>query len=590
MKSVPLTSREDLPYISVVVCSYNGSATIRDTLNGLVSLEYPAFEVIVVNDGSNDNLASIVKEYPVQLISTPNRGLSNARNTGMKAAQGEIVAYIDDDAYPDPQWLHYLAYAYRTSGHACIGGPNLAPHDDGPIATCVANAPGGPVHVLLSDEIAEHVPGCNMTFRREVLMQIGGFDPIYRSAGDDVDVCWRIQALGETVGFHPSAIVWHHRRNSLKAYWKQQKGYGKAEALLEEKWPEKYNGFGHLAWAGRIYGNGFTLPIQVKKDKVFQGTWGTALFQSVYQPAPGMLNCIPLMPEWYLFIMLLGVLSVMGALWSSLLWAVPLLIFCVGVLILQATLSAYRNTSLPPAAKNKFKYRMVITMLHVVQPMARLYGRIKFGLTPWRKRKGSDVHVIMPLRSKEFRHWSEKWYGAEEWLMEIEKNMIGLKTRVKRGGDFDSYDFQTRNGVFAVNRSLLTIEEHGAGKQLIRMKAWTRPSKTFLISFLTLLALSATGFITGAIATGVIMGIFTLATVFEYLRDSAFAIATMKLSFTMAGKAFTVVPEPVMIQIPATENVREKEPEMENEVPARSHRHQLLKEEDFALVKFSTNL
>ncbi|MEJ7678557.1 MAG: glycosyltransferase family 2 protein [Segetibacter sp.] len=83
-------------------------------------------------------------------------------------------------------------------------------------------------------------------------MEIGGFDPVYRAAGDDVDVCWRIQEAGYTIGFHPSALVWHHRRNSLEAYWKQQYGYGKAEALLESKWPEKYNGFGHLTWVAEF--------------------------------------------------------------------------------------------------------------------------------------------------------------------------------------------------------------------------------------------------------------------------------------------------------------------------------------------------
>jgi hypothetical protein len=54
---------------------------------------------------------------------------------------------------------------------------------------------------------------------------------------------------------------WHHRRNSMAMYWRQQKGYGKAEALLEEKWPERYNAFGHLNWSGRLYGRGFAFPI-----------------------------------------------------------------------------------------------------------------------------------------------------------------------------------------------------------------------------------------------------------------------------------------------------------------------------------------
>jgi GT2 family glycosyltransferase len=319
-------------------------------MEGLMRLSYTNYEVIVVNDGSKDNLAEIVSRYPVKLITTTNCGLSSARNTGMYAAKGEILAYIDDDAYPDEHWLQYLAYAYNNSTHGAMGGPNIIPAEDGPIATCVANAPGGPVHVLETDEIAEHVPGCNLSVRKDVLMKIGGFDPVYRAAGDDVDVCWRIQEAGYTIGFHPSALVWHHRRNSLKAYWKQQQGYGKAEALLEAKWPEKYNGFGHLTWAGRIYGNGFTLPINVKKGKVFHGTWGSSLFQSVYQPGDGYLNCLPLMPEWYLFNLLFAVLGLLGFLWQPLLAIWPLFIASVSIIIIQGIISAAKILPLP---KNK---------------------------------------------------------------------------------------------------------------------------------------------------------------------------------------------------------------------------------------------
>lgn len=339
MQHVPLFNKKDLPFFSVVVCSYNGSATIKDTLEGLMKLEYLNYEVIVIDDGSKDNTADIVKRYSVKLISSKNKGLSSARNTGMYNAKGDIIAYIDDDAYPDPHWLHYLAYSYMTSNHAAMGGPNIIPEEDGYIATCVANAPGGPVHVLSTDEIAEHIPGCNFSVRRDVLVQIGGFDPRYRAAGDDVDVCWRIQEAGYTIGFHPSALVWHHRRNSLMAYWKQQKGYGKAEALLESKWPQKYNAFGHLEWAGRIYGNGFTIPIKTKKDKIFHGTWGSALFQSVYEPAEGFFKSIPLMPEWYLFSIFFGIIACLGFLWKPLLLVWPVFIFSIALFLYRLSLA-----------------------------------------------------------------------------------------------------------------------------------------------------------------------------------------------------------------------------------------------------------
>ncbi len=148
------------PRVTVVVCSYNGARTVRDTMEGLKKLEYPNFEVIVVNDGSTDATPSIVSEYEgVRLISTENRGLSAARNTGWQQGSGEIIAYIDDDAYPDPHWLHFLAWRFLHGDWVGVGGPNIAPPGDGPIADCVANAPGGPVQVLLTDTEAEHIPG-----------------------------------------------------------------------------------------------------------------------------------------------------------------------------------------------------------------------------------------------------------------------------------------------------------------------------------------------------------------------------------------------------------------------------------------------
>ena len=160
-------------------------------------LRYPNYEVIIVNDGSKDETEEIAKEYVIRngftLITTENRGLSSARNTGSESASGEIIAYLDDDAFPDPYWLNYLALTFLKTKHVGIGGPNISPDVDGTIAECVAKAPGIPTHVLISDQEAEHIPGCNMAYRKDTLQAVGGFDPQFRIAGDDVDVCWRLK-------------------------------------------------------------------------------------------------------------------------------------------------------------------------------------------------------------------------------------------------------------------------------------------------------------------------------------------------------------------------------------------------------------
>ena len=137
-----------------------------------------------------------------------------------------------------------------------------------------------------------------MAFRKSALEAIGGFDRQFRSAGDDVDVCWRLQARGWTLGFCPSAVVWHHRRNSVAAYWRQQKDM-KSRGALEAKWPEKYNSAGHHTFEGRLYGKGFS-HILGSKTRIYHGLLGSAPFQRLYEPSMKTLRVLPIMPEWYL--------------------------------------------------------------------------------------------------------------------------------------------------------------------------------------------------------------------------------------------------------------------------------------------------
>ena len=196
------------PRVSVVVCAYNAAGTLGECLTSLEALTYPDFDIILVNDGSRDQTSEIARRHPrVRLIEIPNGGLSAARNVGLAEATGEIVAYTDADVRVDRDWLTYLVQPFLTSDVVGSGGPNVVPPDDPPLAQCIARAPGGPTHVLLDDRIAEHVPGCNMAFRRDALLAVGGFNPAYLRAGDDVDVCWRLQARGWKIGFSSSALV-----------------------------------------------------------------------------------------------------------------------------------------------------------------------------------------------------------------------------------------------------------------------------------------------------------------------------------------------------------------------------------------------
>ncbi len=468
---LPFAQNGSWPRISVVLCTYNGARTIRDCLDGLECLEYPDYEVIVVDDGSTDATAAIAREYDCRLIQTENRGLGSARNTGLHAATGQIVAYIDDDAYPDRHWLTYLASTFLNTPHAAVGGPNLPPSEDGSIAECVANAPGGPVHVMLTDSEAEHIPGCNMAFRKRCLDEIGGFDPQFRAAGDDVDVCWRLQERGCTLGFSPAAMVWHHRRNSVLTYWKQQTGYGRAEAMLERKWPQKYNGPGHVRWAGRLYGNRFMSALGWRRPRVYHGIWGAAPYQSLYQPAPTLLGSVPQMPEWYLLIGFLMALSALSLLWSPLGIALLLLIGAALPPFAQACLIASRASFAGKPLDHvggRLRRRTLTAVLHLLQPLARLRGRLQEGLTPWRMRGHLQRAPLWPTK---ISLWTEVWQTQEQRLQSVHAALRAQGACVTLGGEHDRWDLEVQSGALATARLLMGVEDVPGG-QLVRLRLW----------------------------------------------------------------------------------------------------------------------
>jgi GT2 family glycosyltransferase len=511
---VPFPASRVWPRISVVVCTYNGARTLRDCLDGLRELDYPDFEVIVVDDGSTDGTGDIARTYGFQVVSTDNRGLASARNLGCSLATGEIIAYTDDDVRPDPHWLQHLAASLADPRLAGAGGPNIAPHGDGWIADCVANAPGGPMHVLLSDHEAEHIPGCNMAIRKACLEEVGGFDTQFRVAGDDVDMCWRLQQQGWILGFSGAAMVWHHRRGSVGDYWKQQVGYGRAEALLERKWPEKYNSVGHLTWQGRLYGKGLTHSLGWLQRRVYHGTWGSAPFQSVYSPTEEGLWSVPLMPEWYLLCIALAGIGLLGALWQPLRLALLVLGLALAASAVQAASSAaHASFSTTADRRARVRLRALVFLLHMLQPAARLVGRIRHGLTPWRER-GRVLLLVVP-RVRATAVWNEeRWRAPEAWLGGIEQALRAHRVRVLRGGAYDQWDLEVRSGLLGAARVQMAVEEHGHGRQLVRFRMWPRCAPARLAPIFVLSGLSATAALDGAAAAaavlGVLAGILTL--------------------------------------------------------------------------------
>ena len=508
------------PKISLVVCSFNGASTIRETLDGLQRLDYPEYEVIVINDGSKDSTPDIVSDYPVRLINTENRGLSEARNTGISVANGEIIAFIDDDAYPDIHWLRFLALSMMDGRYVGVGGPNLPAPNDGWKAEAIANAPG-PNPVLLSDTVAEHIPGCNMAFRKAHLEAINGFDPTFRVAGDDVDLCWRLREPGGIIGFAPAAVVWHHRRKSVYKYWWQQVGYGRAEALLERKWPEKYNLFGQLDWRGRIYGRGVSLDFSSLGGRIYHGVWGAAPFQSLYGSFSSLWSLV-LMPEWYLVIAGLAVILVLSIGWGPVVILGTVLSSVVALPAALATLNAGR-ARLDGAPKTRwevFRLRATIFSLHLLQPVARLYGRLGGGLTPWRRRgtkaRGSFLPSTMTL-------WRDTREAPEIMLGELQKMIQEAGSVVRIGGNYDSWDLEVRGGLLGGSQLLIATEEYPSGKQLLRFRITPKYSGLGLAVSAPLVVMSIAAGLSNAWIPSIASGLMAGGLIFRAISDTRFA-------------------------------------------------------------------
>jgi len=479
------------PRVSVVVCNYNGGKTLDETLTSLERLDYPDYEILYVDDGSTDDSLSIARRQGarVRILAQENCGLSVARNVGAEAATGEIVAYIDSDAFADPDWLRYLVLAMDAGPFGCVGGPNLTPASDGLAAQFLAVCPGNPTVVLKNNVEAEHVAGVNMAIRRDVLLQIGGFDPIHRRAGDDVDLCWRLEDAAIRVGFAPAAIVWHHRRTSLARYLKQQAGYGEAEHQLERKHPERFNLCGYIRWSGRIY-LAYRRASALFRPFVYHGHFGTGLFQTLYQKEPSYLTDGPTTIQWYLAalgLVVLGPISLWGPVVGGAMLALSL--WCAFV--------AGLTTEVPVrlGSWRTIQKTATVTLLHLLFPVARWYGRIaaRFrGSTESRPRREwmplrvlcGEAATMLRWGKQHRRYWGPGGTEREGVLRAIHQELKLRRTSVSFGRGWENYDLRV-NGSLTAEGRLFSSPEHYDQALCIGFRACTSRVAKWALALLT---------------------------------------------------------------------------------------------------------
>lgn len=224
--------------ISVIVAALNAASTIRAQLDALAAQDYPApFEILVCDNGSTDGTRDIVQRIAqadarFRLIdASQTRGAGPARNVGVGQARYELVAFCDADDIADSGWLSAIAAALDT--HDVVAG-RVETVSLNPEWTRIARPlPEG----IQRGSFLPFAGAGNLAFRRCAFQRVGGFDPEVVWL-EDVDLSWRLQLAGHSIGFAPDAVMHVRLRQSISGIYAQGLHYGLALAQLEQRYRE----------------------------------------------------------------------------------------------------------------------------------------------------------------------------------------------------------------------------------------------------------------------------------------------------------------------------------------------------------------
>jgi len=222
------------PFFSIIIPTYNRPERLESCLGAIAFLDYPRdrFEVIVVDDGSKTTLDGVVvplkERINIKLLRQENAGPAAARNKGASVAQGEFLAFTDDDCQPTADWLNHLAEGFKQNSEAMIGGKTINALDNNPFSAASQklidylyeyyNPAKGKDAFFASNNIA--MPADNFK-------ALKGFDVSFPlAAAEDRDFCDRWN-LAYPMLYIPKAQVNHYHSLSLVSFWKQHFGYGR---------------------------------------------------------------------------------------------------------------------------------------------------------------------------------------------------------------------------------------------------------------------------------------------------------------------------------------------------------------------------
>lgn len=228
--------------ISVIVPAYNAEKYIGQCIKALLNQAYrhEDYEVIVVDDGSIDKTVDIIKTHPVRYIYQKNHGPATARNNGVKEAKGDIILFTDSDCIATPNWIEEMVRSFKSLDIAAVKGAYLTNQKE-VIARLAQVEFEERFEMLKKAESIDMVDTYSAGFRRDIFLQMGGFDTSFPVANnEDTDLSYRMSKEGFKMVFNPDAIVYHLKHpDSIKKYARLKFWRGYWRMVVYKKFPDK---------------------------------------------------------------------------------------------------------------------------------------------------------------------------------------------------------------------------------------------------------------------------------------------------------------------------------------------------------------